>query len=114
MTEDELFGDYLHIAASALRARGTELFVGPTLNEMEPPAGTKIVSSVHAFQPSTQDVAIMFALNLDTLRRDESIKANYSRRELDAIAGALGDRAKETEGPAIAWEMRQLVLTKVI
>jgi trans-aconitate 2-methyltransferase len=111
-TEDQLFQDYLQIATSALQARGTELFVGPTLHQMEPPAGTKMVSTVHILQPSSQDVATMFALNLDTLRRDESIKTNYSQRALDAIAGALGARAKETDGPAIAWEMRQLVLIK--
>jgi hypothetical protein len=54
----------------------------------------------------------MFALNLDTLRRDQGIKTSYSQRALDAIARALGARTQETDGPAIAWEMRQLVLTK--
>ncbi len=112
VTEDQLFRDYLQIAASALRARGTELFVGPTLDQMEPPAPIEMASAVHAFQPSTQDVAIMFALNLDTLRRDESIKANYSERELDTIASALNTRAREIFRAPIAWEMRQVVLVK--
>jgi trans-aconitate 2-methyltransferase len=112
LTEDQLFQDYLHIATSALQARGTQLFVGPTLHQMEAPAGTEMVSAVHTLQPSSRDAATMFALNLDTLRRDQSIKANYSRRALDAIAGALGARAKETDGPPIAWEMRQLVVSR--
>ncbi len=110
LTEDQLFQDYLHIATSALHARGTELFVGPTLHQMETPAGTEMVSTVHTLQPSSRDAATMFALNLDTLRRDQSIKANCSQRTLDAIAGALDARAKETDGPPIAWEIRQVVI----
>ncbi len=111
-TEDELFQDYLRIATSVLRARGTELFVGPTLHRMKPPTGTEMVSSVVTLRPSSQDVATMFALNLETLRRDRSIKAHYSERVLDAIAGALAARAKETDGPPIVWEMRQVGLVK--
>lgn len=112
VTEDQLFQDYLQIAASALRVRGTELYIGPTLDRMEPPAGVKMISSVRAFQPATQDVATMFALNLETLRRDETIEADYGQRELTAIARALNVRAKETCGPPISWEMRQVVLVK--
>jgi trans-aconitate 2-methyltransferase len=112
LTEDQLFQDYLRIATSALRAHGTELFVGPTLNQMEPPTGTEMVSAIHTLQPSSQDVASVFALNLDTLRQDQSIMANYSQQALDSIAGALGVRAKAMGGPPIAWEMRQVVLVK--
>ena len=50
----------------------------------------------------------MFALNLDTLRHDQSIKANYSAHQLDALA--LGARAKGRDRPPIAWEMRRVIL----
>jgi trans-aconitate 2-methyltransferase len=112
LTEDQLFQDYLHLATSALRARGTELFIGPTLQQMTPPAGTEMISAVRTLRPSSQDAATMFALNLETLRRDQSIKANYNHHELDAIAGALGARAKDRDGPPIAWEMRQVILVR--
>ena len=112
LTDDQLFQEYLHLATSALRARGTELFVGPTLQQMTPPAGTEMTSAVRTLQPSSQEAATMFALNLDTLRQDQSIKASYSQHQLDAIAEALGARAKDTDGPPIAWEVRQVILVR--
>ncbi len=112
LTEDRLFQDYLHLATSALRARGTELLVGSTLQQMTPPTGTEMSSAVRTLRPSSRDAATMFALNLDTLRRDQSIKVNHSQRQLDAIAGALSARAKEGDGPPIVWEMRQVILVR--
>ncbi len=53
------------------------------------------------FSRPPKTVASMFALNLDTLRRGESIKANYSERELDTIASALSTWARDLRQVAV-------------
>lgn len=112
VTDSELFREYLQIAAAALRARGTELFIGPTLGQMNVQCDVEKTSRVCIVRPSSRNAARMFALNLMTLRRDPLITATHSERQLDAIAVALDARSRDRDGPPISWELRQVILRR--
>jgi trans-aconitate 2-methyltransferase len=112
-TEDPLFESYLRIATAPLHARETELCIGPTLSAMPPPSGTAVHHCGTArLQPTIKDVAAMFSLNLQTLRRDEAIVSGYAKEELDDVASALAARSRDDSAGAITWEIRQLVLQR--
>ena len=110
-TDDRGFREYLELAALPLRARGTEMDVGRRLAEMSPPGRTTMTSSTCTLQATGQQAAKMFALNLETLRRDPTVQAQYSESELDRIAKGLGASPAALRRAKITWCMRQLVLT---
>lgn len=112
VTDDQLFHEYLRIAAEALRARGTELLIGPTLGWVTIQDDVETTSHMCIVRPSSRDAARMFALNLMTLRRDPFITATHSKRQLDEIAGALDARSGEHHGPPISWQLRQTIVRR--
>lgn len=112
VTDGEPFHEYLQIAAEALRARGTELFIGPTLGRMNLQDDVEKTSRVCIVRPSSRIAARMFALNLRTLRRDPLITATHSERQLHAVAVALDARSRDRHGPPISWELRQIILRR--
>jgi SAM-dependent methyltransferase len=102
VTEDRLFSDYLDgVAASVLRARGSELYVGPLL--------AALPGAVCEVAPPAGDAAALFGLNLRVLRSDPAVRERFSDAELDAMAAALHARADDPRTDVIAWRMRQVV-----
>jgi trans-aconitate 2-methyltransferase len=107
-TEDTLFRRYLDIATAVLRARGTELYIGPALTRMPTPRETRIEKdSTVTLSPAIRDAASMFALNLETLRHDQVVRKRISQEELDEISKTLRTRAQDGTGLPVIWEIRQ-------
>jgi trans-aconitate 2-methyltransferase len=111
-TEDRLFHQYLELAASVLRLRGTDLFVAPMLARMTLPSEFEVTSSVCTVSASSRHAARMFALNLKTIRRDVHVTAAYTKRQVDAIAEGLDTRAGSGAGAPVAWEIRQAIVSR--
>lgn len=113
VTDDRLFTEYLELSTAPLADRRTNLFVGDLLAQMAAPSGCRLTSETCVLNPDSSQAALVFALNLQTLRADAAVRARRSEEELDAIASALEARANGSEPQArIAWEMRQIVIAR--
>jgi len=112
-TADPVLAEYLELMAGALRARDTELYVGPLIGRLEAPAGCATVhNGVARLEPTTSQAAALFSLNLVTLRSDTAVAARRTEAELDSLADALEARRGDRHFGSITWGMRQRILTR--
>ena len=111
-TEVEPFRVYLELVARSLRARGTELYIGPRLAERAAAGGfDAALDRVFEHAVTDRDAATMFAWNLPTVRSAPQVAESCPAAELDALQGELDELAHLT-GPRtrIRWGLRQLAL----
>jgi SAM-dependent methyltransferase len=113
-TTDEVFAEYLDLMAGVLRARQTELYVGPMMGQLEPPAGcTTSHSNVAILEPTRAQAAGMFSLNFATVRHDSAVGRRRTGAELDALGDALEARCDDQRIGSITWGMRQVVVRRL-
>jgi hypothetical protein len=51
----------------------------------------------------------MFSMNLETLRKDPSVRSAYDGRALKRMAHALGELRESSTPANVTWSMRQVV-----
>ena len=109
-----IFERYLKVVDSMLNSQGTDLYVGPLLDQLdEPPLLRRVVSGTRRLRVSNPDAATMFSMNVPNWRDRPFIRETYgddSIRELEAelkqLAGAAGSES------AITWTLRQIVFER--
>lgn len=111
-TTDEVFSEYLDLMAGVLRARHTELYIGPMLGRCEVPACTTTHNDVAVLEPTTAQAAGMFSLNFATVRYDPSVVGKYTEAKLNSLGEALEARQNDQTIGSISWGMRQLVIER--
>jgi trans-aconitate 2-methyltransferase len=113
-TTDEVFAEYLELMAGVLRARQTELYVGPMMGQLGPPAGcTTSYSNVAVLEPTKGQAAGMFSLNFATVRHDRAVGRRRTEADLDVLGDALEARCDDERIGSITWGMRQVVVRRV-
>jgi SAM-dependent methyltransferase len=122
-TEVEPFRVYLDLIARSLRARSTELYIGPRLAaEARAVGGLEVmIDRVAELDVTDRDAATMFSWNLPTVRRVHDAAPAEARgarpdwlppaAELDALQQALDDLAHMAVPTSrIRWGVRQVAL----
>jgi trans-aconitate 2-methyltransferase len=108
---DEVLLAYLALMAGVLRARQTELYIGPLLGSLHPPPETAIIhNDVATLSPQVGHAAQLFSLNLETVRHDPYVLANYPADEVNLLSRELSTRLSDASTGRIRWGMRQLIL----
>jgi len=110
-TEVDAFRVYLDLVAYGLRARGSELYVGPHLGVRAAAAGLSIrFDRVLEHDVRDRDAATMFSMNLPAVRSSNEI-APQPASELDDLQQSLDDLAHQhTPESRIRWGLRQIAL----
>ena len=108
-SDDPVFVRYLELVTGMLRARGQELYVGARL-EAATRGHRQRVDRIRELCLPAARAAEMFAPNLAEFRTQPEVRAQASESELDALAGALAERALGRAGAAVTWSMRQLAI----
>jgi trans-aconitate 2-methyltransferase len=108
-TEDRTFQQYLELTSGLVSNRGATMLVGPALAELPDADITQNRTVTHPVGRS--DAATMFGLNLVSIRDDPWVRARCSPPEVDDLADRLR-AAAANPGPAITWQIRQLVIER--
>jgi SAM-dependent methyltransferase len=110
-TDVDAFRTYLDLVAWSLRSRGSELYVGPRLPAHGSGAGLQVLlDRVLELPVADSDAAMMFSLNLPTLRQTEELD-DRQPAELDALQRALDELAYlGSRASRIQWGLRQVAL----
>ena len=93
-----------------LADRGSDLFVGRSLDASPVPAGAALVSSETARAAVRTDIAAqMFAMNIQTWKDNAYVQANCAPADIEKLQDTLTDLAATPTGQAdIEWSLRQL------
>ncbi|MBV1941869.1 methyltransferase domain-containing protein [Streptomyces sp. BV286] len=111
-TSDETGREYQKVVQSMLRNNGQRLDVGRLLTAASPAGAGRVRQRLVTVQPTSQQVGLMFALNLRVWRSDPFLVARYSPDWLDALQCELDRAAEGLRSLAVTWTMRQLALTR--
>jgi ubiquinone/menaquinone biosynthesis C-methylase UbiE len=107
-TDDPTLRRYLTMLSELLKARGSSLAVGPTVDKFDGGRdGRKRTSVVRVHPVPVALAAELFAVNFTTWREDPFVRDGHSRDDLDDLASALGELVKGPREPRITWGMRQ-------
>jgi trans-aconitate 2-methyltransferase len=110
-TEQPVFREYLRILARMMAHHGQELYVGPRL-EAATRGPVRRISRIAPASPTTAHVAMMFAINLANWRRNDFVRANHTKRELDRLATGLSRLTASRDAAEIRWGMRQIAIER--
>jgi trans-aconitate 2-methyltransferase len=111
-TEDEALSAYLALRGEMLAANGQAPDVGTRLAEGLEGNPALAADQVTTLLVPAPVAARMFAMNLEAWRGRPEVTASHGPEELNALASALERVAQgEAEAPAVAWRLRQLVLS---
>lgn len=110
-TDVDAFRTYLDLVAWSLRSRGSELYIGSRLPAHGAAAGLQPqLDRVIEFPVADSDAAMMFSLNLPTLRQSPEL-SGHQPAELDSLQQALDDIAHlDSRESRIRWGLRQVAL----
>lgn len=108
-SEDPAFVRYLELVTGMLRARGQELYVGPSL-EAATGGAHRVACELRELRLPAARAAAMFSPNLAEFRYQPAVRERASEAELDALAAALSARAAGESGGPVTWGMRQLAI----
>jgi SAM-dependent methyltransferase len=112
-TSDEVGKNYQKVVESMLLANGQRLDVGRLLTTAADAAGpTDVRQQLVTVQPSSQQVGLMFSLNLRVWRPDPFLVSSFDPRWLDRLQAELDRAAAGLRSLVVTWTMRQLVLTR--
>lgn len=109
-SRDEVFTAYLTIVEDALRHQQTELYIGAALAALDGGHGVETASStVTRVAVTNSDAAMMFSLNLPTLRQSDAVRETVDETTLDELQNDLDLRAYTRDGVSdITWHLRQI------
>ncbi|HEY7137819.1 MAG TPA: class I SAM-dependent methyltransferase [Acidimicrobiia bacterium] len=109
----EVLARYLDTIAAVMRDEGHELYVGPRLDRLVPPAGAHVVASdVREVHPSTGEAAGMFLPNLGIWRTRPAARARADTATYDGMSEALAALVGSETRDEIVWHMRQVVIER--
>jgi SAM-dependent methyltransferase len=112
-TDETVFANYLELMTGVLRARQTELYVGPLLGRLVVPSAYAMIQNDVAYlSPTVADAAGLFSLNLATVRHDASVAKEHTEAELDSLARSLEARLDGQHVGSITWGMRQVIVQR--
>ena len=111
LTDHPTFTTYLSIVEQGLARQNSELYVGQTLARLDlRPALERVASSLVSLEVTDSDAAMMFALNLPTLRQSDAIRGAYEESVFDELQTDLDRLAySPTDVSRIQWKLRQIV-----
>ena len=110
-TEDLVLSKYLEILTAVLDDQGHRLYIGPTLDALEPDGGLqRKESSVRRVEVPAARAAQMFVMNIVSWREREFVKSNFPADEIDGLARDLARLAAGyNAGSVVEWGLRQMV-----
>jgi trans-aconitate 2-methyltransferase len=109
----EVLARYLDTVAAVMRDEGHELYVGPRLDRLTPPADARVVSSdVREVHPTTGEAAGMFLPNLGIWRTRPAARARADAATYDELRDALTVLLGLETREEIVWHMRQVVIER--
>ena len=112
-TDHPILREYLSLVEHTIAGRGGELYIGPTIATISALPGLRIRSSNVVRHPvGISDAAGMFSMNLETLRKDPSVRSAYDGRALERMAHALGELRESSTPANVTWSMRQVVFER--
>ena len=109
-TDIPAFVEYLRIVEAMLADRGSDLFVGRSLDATPAPQSAALVSSETARAAVRTDIAAqMFAMNIRTWKHNAYVQANCAPADIEKLQDTLTDlAAAPTRQAGIEWSLRQL------
>jgi SAM-dependent methyltransferase len=109
----EVLARYLETVAAVMRDEGHELYIGPRLDRLAPPVGTRVVSSdVREVHPTTGEAAGMFLPNLGIWRTRPAARARADAATYDELRDELTALLGSETREEIVWHMRQVVIER--
>jgi SAM-dependent methyltransferase len=112
-TSDEIGKAYQSVVESMLLDNGQRLDVGRLLTTAaEPARATEIRQQLVTVKPTSQQVGLMFSLNLRVWRADPFLTSSFDPQWLDHLQTELDRAAAGLRSLVVTWTMRQLVLTR--
>jgi trans-aconitate 2-methyltransferase len=115
-TDDPAFRDYLDVTGGVVASRGATMLVGPTLASLNHASVVLNRTVAHPVDP--RDAALLFSLNLTSVREDPWVHAHVPADHVDRIAARLeAIRTGSTTSAAgaaaapVTWSIRQVVLS---
>ena len=106
-SDDAVFNRYEEVVWAMVASRGADVSAGPRIAAALDGDPAVVHDAVVRRPVAPADAAAMFAMNLETWRHDEWVRANVASAELDALANALRTPA---ERGAITWHLRQTIV----
>lgn len=109
------FGVYLSLVESALSSQQNKLYIGGQLDQMKQVGQLKQKTSrVFRLSVPNRLAATMFYLNLQTLKENDFVKANFSREYVRQLERALQQLTEETNDTSeITWYLRQIIFKRI-
>jgi SAM-dependent methyltransferase len=113
-TSDRIFAHYLEIVEEMLAGHWNQLYAGHVVAGLNFRSEVKLVTNELTSVPVRNcDAARMFALNLQTLKENTFIRANYSPDSIVELEHALAEIARnESAASEIEWKLRQAAWSK--
>lgn len=109
-TDDEMFAGYLRLTDALVADRGATMFAGPLIDRALADEPRVALNRALTWPVETGAAAQMFALNVESWRHDEFIRARMTERDLDELHAGLLARVGDEGDTTIRWEIRQVVL----
>lgn len=113
-TSDPIFARYLRIVEAMLAGYSNQLYAGHLVASLKFQGKIKSVMNESISLPvRNSDAALMFALNLQTWKENQLVRANYSRDSIAELENALAEIASnESTASEIEWKLRQAAWSK--
>lgn len=112
--ENEIFVTYLDMVTATMAAQDNRLYLGPELDQWEQVGPLRQVSSqVGQVVATTQQVATMFHMNIQTWKHNNFAKSKYGENKIAELEDELKILREGTEDHnKHMWGMRQVALQK--
>ena len=109
-SHNDTFTTYLAIVEDALRRWQSDLYIGASLAKLDGDRSIETASSAVArLAVSNSDAAMMFSLNLPTLRQSDVVREAHDSATLDALQSDLDLIAySQDESSDVTWLVRQI------
>jgi trans-aconitate 2-methyltransferase len=113
-TSDPIFARYLRIVEEMLASHSNQLYAGQLVASLNFESKlTSVTNESTSLSVRNADAARMFALNLQTWKENQFVRANYSHDSIVELENALAEIASnESAASDIEWKLRQAAWTK--